>query len=402
MRAPTGETGRRGDDSGGRRLFAGAGAALASVILLSGAPGALADSSRDDRIAAVLEQQVDRGAVVGVAALVEVRGEVYHHSFAGLRDREHELPMVADAIFPVDAMATPVFAVAALLLEERGRLSLSDPVAKYLPKLASLRVQQSGDESPERAVTLRDLLTHSSGIPTIRVVPRKRRGATAQPAPRLQTPRLAFTPGSRWSYRQSTDVMARVLEAAAGMPLDQFLKRQLFWRLGMRETGFDVPQKMRGRIVRTYKQTNTARLKRIRIKPGRSSPRDGAALYTTMQDMHRFLRMLLAGGELDGVRVLKAESVRQMLRDTLGDRPTPRLLGGHGQGLGVAIVRSESAVEDGMSAGSFFWGGRAGTCFWVDPARQLIGLYLTRRIPQYGVAREFQAAVYGALRATGG
>jgi CubicO group peptidase (beta-lactamase class C family) len=345
---------------------------------------------------------------IGVVALVEIDGKIVFSMAAGSRDREKRAPMRRDTIFRIQAMARPLTSVAALILCDEGRLRLDDPVSKHLPEMAGLQVARHGDTPvpAEREVTVRDLLRHTSGLH-----PPTSSDVTAGNVARwtdlpgligvLQSQPLSFQPGRRFEYGPSTDVLGRVIEVVSGQPLADFLRERVLDPLEMQDTAFHVPEEDLGRVSASYMRGSDglAWRKRSESNP-RLPPRyigGSGGMFGTAHDYLRFARMLLAGGMGPVGRILEPETTLSMMQDQLGDAAGTRVLGGNGFGLGVAVVTERGARTPGPSPGTVFWGGSSGTLFWVDPARRLIGIYMTQTRGQPGLGAEFQTAVYRAL-----
>lgn len=376
---------------------------LCGVSLALVVAGAVSAQTVDgSAVVRVLEGQLRRQEIVGVAAVVEQRGELLFQRALGVRDRELGSKMTLDTIFAVQELVAPVLAVATLGLQERGKLSLDDPVADYLPFVADLEVRV-GDGTTRRArrqMTIRDLLRRTDGLVTPPPANGKRWQSRARLLAALAGEPLAFDPGDRWSYGPSVELLGRILEVVTEQSLERCLHRRIFRPLGMTDTAYHVPSDKRRRLAITYKQSFAGRLKRSRTRPPWETPASPLAergMYSTPADCLRFLALLRGRGEVDGVRLLRDETFAEMTTDQLDGVPRPRLLGRSGFGLGVAVVGAGEVSGNGMGQGSLYWGGSAGTAFWVDPTRQVSGLYFSQGVPQIDVVREFQAEVYRSL-----
>jgi CubicO group peptidase (beta-lactamase class C family) len=385
--------------------------AVCGLVAVLAAQRSQSDDPQRQRLAVVhqtIVDQLERARTVGIVALVEIDGKMVFSATAGMRDREKRAPMGRDAIFRIQAMARPVTSVAALILCDEGRLHLDDPVSKYLPELAGLQVARHGDTPvpAEREITVRDLLRQTSGLH-----PPRPFDVTAATTTRwsdlpglihvLGTMPLAFQPGRRWEYGVSTDVLGRVIEVASGRALADFLRERVLEPLDMRDTGFNVREEDLDRLCKTYTRGADGKAWNARSEGNpRKVPRflgGSGGMYSTARDYLKFARMLLAGGRGPEGALLEPETAASMMQDQLGDAAGTRVLGGNGFGLGVAVVKERGAQEPGPSAGTVFWGGGSGTLCWIDPARHLIGIYMTQTRAQPGLAAEFQAAVYRAL-----
>jgi CubicO group peptidase (beta-lactamase class C family) len=376
--------------------------------------------ARLERIARWQQSQVDAGAFSGAVAAIARAGKVVYLRAVGFRDNAKTIPLRADAIFRIASITKPVTAVAAMMLVEEGKLDLAAPVYQYLPEFKDMMVAverkdpvtgatELKREPQKRPMTVEDLLRHTAGLVLRREDAKAIEGGVgpdknlADYVSALAKLPLAHQPGevsaySGWSF----DVLGRVIEVASGQPLDRFLENRLFKPLGMVDTGFGVPPEKLSRLIDA------------RAAPGWlvwdvAKPtlfRGGGGLKSTAADYLRFCQMLLNGGELDGVRILKAATVRRMTTNALP--PGVRFAGdflmgpkaGSTWGLGVAVRNDpdRSLVVPG-SVGSFSWNGVLGTYFWVDPGEQLIAVQLIQVAPETGgpFERIFRDLTYGAL-----
>jgi CubicO group peptidase (beta-lactamase class C family) len=354
-------------------------------------------SARLARLGAVIAGEIERGRVPGAVALVARRGRIGYFESFGQRDAVAGAPMTKDAIFRIYSMTKPITSVAAMMLWEDGRFLLSDPIAKYLPDLAGLDVAVERDGVLERvpavrAVTIQDLLRHTSGLtyefrgsgPVHRMyrsakVDRRAQSNAEQVAALGRMP-LLHQPGTRWEYGRSTDVLGRLVEVLSGKTLSEFFEQHILAPLGMTDTAFHVPERHHSRIAEAFGRDPdsgvTVQLLEVRDPPGFES--GGGGLVSTAADYARFLQMLLNGGTLEGRRLLSRKTIEFMTADHLGPiTGAPDLLiPGHGFGLGFAVRLQAGIAHVPGSIGQYFWGGLAGTTFWVDPAEQLFALLL--------------------------
>jgi CubicO group peptidase (beta-lactamase class C family) len=354
-------------------------------------------SARLARLGAVIAGEIERGRVPGAVALVARRGRIGYFESFGQRDAVAGAPMAKDAIFRIYSMTKPITSVAAMMLWEDGRFLLSDPIAKYLPDLAALDVAVERDGVLERvpavrAVTVQDLLRHTSGLtyefrgsgPVHRMYRSAKvdsRGqSNAEQVATLGRMPLLHQPGSRWEYGRSTDVLGRLVEVLSGKTLSEFFEQHILAPLGMADTAFHVPERHHSRIAEAFGRDPdsgvTVQLLEVRDPPGFES--GGGGLVSTAADYARFLQMLLNGGTLEGRRLLSRKTIEFMTADHLGPiTGAPDLLiPGHGFGLGFAVRLQAGIAHVPGSIGQYFWGGLAGTTFWVDPAEQLFALLL--------------------------
>jgi len=354
-------------------------------------------SARFARLGAVIAGEIERGRVPGAVALVARRGRIGYFESFGQRDAVAGAPMAKDAIFRIYSMTKPITSVAAMMLWEDGRFLLSDSIAKYLPDLAGLDVAVERDGVLERvpavrAVTVQDLLRHTSGLtyefrgsgPVQRMYRSakvdSRAQSNAEQVATLGRMPLLHQPGTRWEYGRSTDVLGRLVEVLSGKTLSEFFEQHILAPLGMTDTAFHVPERHHSRIAEAFGRDPdsgvTVQLLEVRNPPGFES--GGGGLVSTAADYARFLQMLLNGGTLEGRRLLSRKTIEFMTADHLGPiTGAPDLLiPGHGFGLGFAVRLQAGIAHVPGSIGQYFWGGLAGTTFWVDPAERLFALLL--------------------------
>jgi CubicO group peptidase (beta-lactamase class C family) len=398
------------------------------------APSAHSDVRIDDaRIDATLRSFVDAGSIAGVSALVFQNGEEQYFGAFGMADREAGRAMARKTIATIFSMTKPVAGVALMQQYEQGKFQLDDPIAQYLPEFASLRVyvgQDANDqpiyEATVRAPTIRDFMRHTAGLTAgngdqtpvgaiyREIDPRNRDNTLAQVTQELGQIPLAYQPGTRWLYSDSVDVQARLVEVFSGEPFDQYLQRHIFDPLRMTETGYVVAPENRERWAWTYNRSDAGVLTRAPdderefnsqpwpLKPG------SYGLTSTLDDYMRFARMLQNEGELDGARILRAESVRLMATSTLADSVTNRSWlpskGQVGFGIDFAVrVRPPATqAEQSGAVGEFFWDGRASTLFWVDPANDVTAVMFVQLLPfdRIGLHKAFRDAVYAGSSAS--
>lgn len=384
-------------------------------------------AQRLERLTATLDGYAERGFLSGGVVLVARRGQlVVHHAF-GSRDRETRSPMQEDALFRIASQTKALVSVAILKLQEDGRLLLSDPVSRYLPAFAATTVAEPREAGgyaivpARRPITLRDLLTHTSGVGYGNGVAADRwRDAGIQgwyfahrdEPVRVTVERMAALPmdahpGERFVYGYSTDILGAVVEAVSGLALDAFLRSQILAPLGMEDTWFYVPGSEAHRLATVYSMPAGGTLNRAPDGSGmqmqgeyvegpRVSFSGGAGLVSTAGDYARFLQMLLADGVLDGVRILAPSSVALMTADHIGDRYG---VPGSGFGLGFSVVKDMGVRGTPGSVGEFGWGGAYHSTYWVDPAEELVVVYLTQVIPASGLDDfgKVRALVYQAI-----
>jgi len=379
-----------------------------------------------ERIDAVLRGLVESGQVVGVSALVWQDGREAYFGAFGHADREAGRPMRRDTLVQIYSMTKPVTGVALMQLYEQGRFSLDDPVARYLPEFAGVRVHAGTDANgqpilvaPQRPPTIRDLLRHTAGLATAESpgLPGERYRQAGldrlditleEKVRRLAGVPLAYQPGTRWLYSDAVDVQARLVEVLSGLPFDRYLQRHVFGPLRMKDTGHVLRARDRARMAALYRRSDDGVMTRLpdeqALRPYRedSIRQGGWGLLSTLDDYMRFARMLLEGGGLDGVRLLRPETVRLMASDALPaglqDRSWLPSKGqvGFGIDFAVRVAPPRDAQEASGEVGEFFWDGLANTLFWVDPANRIAAVLFAQWIPFGGVPlhKAFRDAVY--------
>ncbi|MCI4676141.1 serine hydrolase domain-containing protein [Candidatus Mycolicibacterium alkanivorans] len=369
-------------------------------------------SLADNRTSIV--QAVDAGLLAGAVTLVWQRGKVLQVSEVGYRDVEAKLPMRRDTIFRIASMTKPVTVAAAMTLVDEGRLALSDPVSRWLPELAHMRVLVDPMGPLERTVpaqrpiTIDDLMTHRSGLAymfsVLGPLSRAYGGVSLRQdqdhwLAEVATLPLVHQPGDRLTYSHATEVLGIALSRIEGKPLHRVLSERIFEPLGMTDTGFFISPDKRGRTATMYRLDELKGLQHDAMGPiPVTEPRfcqGGAGLLSTADDYLRFVRMLLGGGEIDGVRVLSDKSVQLMRSDQLTEgQKRHRFLGmpywiGRGFGLNLSVVtdapKSTQLFGPG-SLGTFSWPGAYGTWWQADPSNESILIYLIQNYPNLTAA----------------
>jgi CubicO group peptidase (beta-lactamase class C family) len=388
-------------------------------------------SERLSRLSEALRRYVDEGRLVGGVLLVARRGKVVALDAFGLRDRESASPMTADSIFRIASQTKAIVSVGALILQEEGRLLIGDPVGKYLPEFreTNVAVPKEGGAyevvKARRPITIRDLLTHTSGLGYGGGVAADRwKGAGIQgwyfagrdepigaTVSRMAALPFDAQPGEKWVYGYSTDVLGALVEKVSGQDLETFLRSRVLGPLGMKDTSFYLPEEKEGRLAVVY-SLREGRLARAPegggmqaqgeyAKGPRRSLSGGAGLLSTASDYARFLQMLLNGGELDGRRILSRNTVRLMTANHVGDllARTGDAMRGEGFGLGVAVREKFGERGTPGTVGEFGWGGAYHSSYWVDPVEQLVVVYLAQLIPAGDLDDhdKLRALVYQAL-----
>jgi CubicO group peptidase (beta-lactamase class C family) len=314
--------------------------------------------------------------VAGAVTLIASPDKIMHLSAVGFADLAANRPMKKDSIFWIASMTKPVAATAILMLQDEGKLSVDDPVSKYLPELADLKTA----DNKVAPLTLRHLLTHTSGMAEAEKNSAK---TLAELIPLYAKQPLKFTPGSKWLYCQSgINSLGRIVEVVSGLPFQTFLQTRLFDPLGMKDTTFFPSAEQRARLAKPYKLVEG---KLVEQGFGNFNPENhdrypapNGGLFSTATDYARFLQMLLNNGTLDGKTYLKPETVKLMTTPQTGDFKTgwnP----GHSWGLGVAVLREPQGVTATLSPGTFGHVGAYGTHGWVDPSKKVVHVLMIQR-----------------------
>ena len=377
-------------------------------IALAASTGAVRaqNSAAGAGIDTALRVAVERKDVPGVVALVTDRRRVLYQGAFGVADVSSGRPLTADALFRIASMTKPITSLAAMQLIEQGRFGLDDPVEKYLPEFANLKVFESFDAASgayrlrpaSRPPTVRHVLTHTSGLgyPFTSAILRDFKPQAGESYP-FGGP-LLFDPGARWHYGTSTDVVGKLVEKVSGEKLEDYFRQHIFAPLQMSDTSYNVPQEKASRLVAGQQRAGERMDGAIVLQnsqPGLTiaEPIGGGGLASTANDYGRFMRMLLNGGELDGARVLKSETVALMGENHIGTVSVPALKtalprsadftfvadGRDKWGLGFLITADQ--VPGKRSPGSLSWGGINNTYFWIDPSRGIAGVILMQYLP---------------------
>jgi CubicO group peptidase (beta-lactamase class C family) len=375
------------------------------------------------RIGEALGREIEHKRIPGAVALVARRGKLAYFESFGVRDPASGAPMEKDAIFRIYSMTKPIVSVAAMMMVEEGRLLLSDPLGRYLPDFAEMKVATGRADGrldlvpAARPITLQDLLRHTSGVTYEHMATgalqrrysdartSRRDQTNAELAARLATVPLADEPGTRWRYGHSTDLLGRVLEVVSDRTLGDCLAERVLSPLGMTETRFSVPAGDHHRLAEPFPKDpeSGAPVSLIDVKAPPQLQSGGGGLTSTTADYTRFVQMLANGGTLDGVRLLSRKTVDYMAADHLGAiAPAPSMLSmlpeGFGFGLGFAVRREAGIATVPGSVGQYYWSGVAGTSFWIDPAEQLCAILMTQGPGQREYFRAlFRNLVYGAV-----
>ena len=362
-----------------------------------------------------LRREVDSDRLPGAVAMVARRGQIALLEAVGQQDPATGAPMRTDSIFRIYSMTKPVVSVAVMMLVERGLLLLSDPVSRWLPEYAHQQVATAQGLVPVRnPATVQDLLRHTAGLTYefLGTSPVQQQYGQANIASRgrsnaefsqtLAALPLQFQPGSVWAYSRATDVLGRLVEVVSGQPLGDFLQAEIFGPLGMVDTGFAVPTEQQHRIAEPFAHDPDGGepMKVIEPREVPAMESGGGGLMSTAMDYARFLQCLRNRGELQGVRLLGPHTVDFMTADHLGGLPADGTLlpPGHGFGLGFAVRTHLGLSPVPGSVGLYYWGGIAGTTFFVDPALDMHAMLLIQAPNQRDYYRPlFRNLVYAAL-----
>jgi len=403
-------------------------------MLLAAQPAAKPEDAgmsaqRLKRIHESIQRHVDAGEICGAVTVVARRGHVVNFEAHGLMDLESKKPMEKDTIFRLASMTKPITGVAVLMMLEEGKLRLSDPVSKFLPEFREMKVAMPRERpagappapvaaAPEiyvvpanREITIRDLLTHTSGLVTgglgttqvPKLAPRAHDDTLASYVPKLATVPLDFQPGTQWAYSGGAgpDTLSRIVEIVSGQTYDEFLRTRIFEPLGMKDTFFYPPDDRRPRLVTLYRKSPDGLVKDAN-QDGFSSKTyfsGGGGLMSTAADYLQFAQMLLNGGELNGKRLLSPRTVELMASNHVGDMFNGKLgRPAHGMGFGLIVGIVEDNVAAGLrvSNGSFGWDGAFGTQTWIDPKEKMVTIIMIQtQVPQ--VQRDFENAVMQAI-----
>lgn len=406
-----------------------AGGAVGQNVRSMAPNGTGLSNERLERITAVMNDHVAKGHIAGAIGLIARRGKVGYFETYGFQDKEAAVPMRKDTIFRMYSMTKPITGVAVMILYEEGKFHLTDPVSKYLPELGNMKVAvvetdpKTGKKTrytvpAQREITILDLLRHTSGIDYAgpedvdgkRIYEKLGTNNLDQTIGEMvkkigQAP-LVHQPGTMWEYGLSMDVLARLVEVVSGQPYDKFLEQRIFKPLGMNDTGYYVPPEKQNRFSKLYApgdgwtiKPNTTPAQSSYLKPAINFG-GGSQTVSTTQDHLRFCQMLLNGGELDGVRILSRKTVELMTSDHLGDMPRGPIIGnGYGFGFTMAVSRGPGKTGVAGSEGEYYWGGAAGTRFWIDPKEQMIGIFMIQILPHTNLTygSQFRQLAYQAI-----
>jgi CubicO group peptidase (beta-lactamase class C family) len=390
-------------------------------------------AQRLKRLSDRIKEGVDKNELPGAVVLIARNGKVVMHESFGFRDKEAKAPMTNDAIFRIASMTKPIVSVAIMMLAEEGKLSIAEPVSKYIPEFAETKVgveKKNPDGTVEiemvpqtRPMTIHDLLRHTSGLTYGAAGTNKLKSAyvdmkvmdagqtNAEMVAKLAKLPLIHQPGTTWEYSMSTDVLGRVVEVASGMPLDKFIDDKILKPLKMGDSGFEVSADKKGRGAKAQKEGPKNEVPNIPdITLNSKWKSGGGGMVSTAADYARFLQMFANGGQMDGVRLISRKTIDLMTADHLSrdikmgpdmwrfEALEPSPANGHGFGLGFAVRNDQGRNALHGSPNDYFWGGAWGTYFWHDPRERMYVIFMmqsqTARLPYRYLMREL---VYQAL-----
>jgi len=385
-------------------------------------------TERLQRINATMQRHIDAGTITGAVTVVARRGQVVHFQTHGLMDLENKTPMPKDAIFRMASSSKPVTGVAVMMLVEEGKIRLTDPVHKFIPEFKNTKVAVPKHGSPEptgpfgpnrpkpevdlvsatRDITVRDLLTHTSGLlsgglgQAVSTVERKPNDTLADYIPRLGAVPLDFQPGTRWRYSAGAgiDTLGRIVEIVSGMTFDQYLSERIFKPLGMKDTYFNLPEHRQARLLPLYRKTGDRweKAPTPQFLTSRKYFSGAGGLMSTAHDYLMFQQMFVNRGQLNGVRLLSPKSVdymamnhvKELYKGLRGDDD------GMGFGLTMAVHVNEALANARRSTGAYGWAGAFGTMTWTDPKEELACVLMIQQ-SDASVQRDFQNAVLQAI-----
>jgi CubicO group peptidase (beta-lactamase class C family) len=396
-------------------------------------------TERLKRVGDLVKRYVDAKNVAGVVTLVARRGKIAHFEAQGLADIEANKPMAKDSIFRLASMTKPITGVAVMMLVEEGKIHLSDPVSRFIPEFKALNkvaipkpaapvaggrgggrggAGAAGEAATDaydvvsatREITVRDLLTHGSGLVSgglgaaavPKIAPRSPSDTLATYIPKLAAVPLDFQPGTLWRYSGSAgfEVLGRIVEVVSGLTFDQFLKQRLFDPLGMKDTGFVATPDRAARLAVQYQRGENGLQKAQQnqlLSPTYFA--GGGGLMSTAEDYLQFAQMMLNGGELNGKRFIGPRTMELMTSNHTGDMVNGqfgRPARGMGFGLSMQVVEDPVAADLRVSKGSYGWAGGTGVSFWVEPKEQLVSIFMIQGAGA-GLRPDFENAVRQAI-----
>lgn len=352
-----------------------------SCVLVSSAGAAAADGSQS--LAVTMRSLVDAGRLAGSVTLIASDGKILNIDCVGHADIADNRPMKTDTIFRIASMTKPITAACVMILQDEKKLSVDDPVSKYLPEFAAVTIEGGG--TPATPITIKHLLTHTSGVASPKSDALGPNPTLAEMVTAIAKQPLMFEPGTKWSYGLGLNVAGRIVEVVSQMPFEQFVEARITKPLGMTDTTFYPSAEQRARVATLYlRDKKTGKLKAapapapVDDDAPRRAPQPSGGLYSTALDYFHFCQMVLDDGELNGVRILSPAAVKQMTAIQTGallekERP------GIGWGLGWSVVGRPNGATEKLDVGSFGHGGAFGTQAWVLPERNAVAIMMIGR-----------------------
>lgn len=381
-----------------------------------------------ERIAALINEDIEKGEIAGANIMVIHKGEEIFFDCYGYADKENRFPVKRDTIFRMFSMSKPITAVAAMILVERGEIDVRDAVSKYIPAFAGQKVWVDGCEVPaERDITIWDCLNMTTGIPYPdlscesgrqmdelfkELIARRENGevvTTMDYVNRIAQIPLVFQPGERWMYGLSADILGAVIEVVSGKKYSKFLQDEIFLPLGMKDTGFYVPTDKEWRFAQNYDMVNGELVPFTRSHLGEYYKADvafesgGAGMVSTIEDYSRFAQMLVNGGTYNGVRILGRKTIAYMAQNHLRPEQMEALQWdstlGYGYGCLMRVLINQSGAGTNGSIGEYGWDGWTGNYVTIDPSEDLVILYFIQRCGAgfTGTMRKLRSVIYGSL-----
>jgi len=391
-----------------------------------------------ERIPAFIKEAVEKKQIPGASALIARNGKVIFSTSVGLQDAEAKVPLTEATIHRIASMTKPITSVAAMILIEDGKLNPNDPLSKFVPEFKEMKVLVPNKDGTsfelvkaKRDITIHHLLTHTSGI-TYGLVNKpfvskmyheagvcdgivEAQSSLGDNVRKIAKQPLVCQPGEAWEYGLNTDVLGYVVEVVSGKSLEEFCRERIFGPLKMNDTCFALPKDKQSKLSALYSKGADKTITRVGNAPitngtfsysatyptheGNTYCSGGGGLVSTLGDYFRFCQMMLNHGELDGVRILKPETVDRMTQNQIGDLSImfPGA-GAFGYGYGVLTEKSKEQTKDPAGVGTYMWAGAFGTWFWIDPKNQLIGVFMTQvSPPDFVLPMGFKKLTYEAM-----
>jgi CubicO group peptidase (beta-lactamase class C family) len=372
---------------------------LTLLVIFSTFGQAKISAERLQRYDAYFQKEIDAGRLPGVVTLLYRNGEKAHESALGFSDLSAKTPMRTDQIFFIQSMTKPIISTAFMMLYEEGHFFLTDPIANYLPEFKEMRVlldsekgSAGGTEPAKSPITIAQVLSHTAGFlhgiggtkldrEVAQAIYMSQPKTIEERVKALATQPLASHPGEKWNYSASPDILARLIEVFTGKTAEEFLKTRLFEPLGMKDTGYNLSDAQKSRMVQLHNFNDAG----VLVKSARQTPTSGNTvfggthgLFSTVQDYSLFARMLLNGGEWNGRRYLSPKTIEIMRINQSGDLFQDP---GKGFGLGFAVVDDLGATKASGSEGAFYWSGAYCTYFFIDPKEKMVAIFMTQVNP---------------------